>query len=824
MDDEFVDTGGGAQPGASVERSSGGEDPGDDPGGAKDGAAANNRDRKRKYTVGELLELRDNMGLNEAIDWIVRDFSQDRDMDELDDDIFRELLRHKKAMKSAAERWIDKRKKRKLRSKPELLDSSFAKTTDHPLFGSQATSTGDTGSEYVPSGDSQDFGSWGELGVDEPPFTSTQGTAGGEVVVAKPGAKRGPKPKGIPNVGARQRAKLIAELGIMEQVGLWAAKLDCKNSTQLLGLLLHSLNYSAKGGCRMIAEVGMRIFEGHPPVVQQRLTPLECLWIKENCEIGDSKYLELRLFLLPRGMYLQPNNEVLVAAKELRPELMDFPGDKGVYADLKECLVLTLQQALSVVEQDPVANQGLTDSIQFEFTFGMDGSGDHAEFARMAKEGQYSEKCVFLVSFCLRYAWNSAGKLIYEPEKACSYKVVRPVMLIQDLEGDELVQEVLDLLEPMVREIEDEDGFDIQLKSGRGVHCTCYKAKMSAIDGKIITMVCNARGVYCIMCGYTEDQAHDPDTIRNGFTITKRMNDLFEIAHGLTDEEGGRCRKDKDDYPYRQGQIGQPQTHLDANLAWPVCHMKMLFVDFIFQNLMPRENSIRKWKTIHNKVQYEKGPDGDMAKLEAAKEKFRKIACEMNVPLGKGQKDTQARGNWFHFLALEENREKLVSLIQDEGNREGFRDFFIRVAVLIKVANSPKRKINVGLYKQVAIDAYLVFVETFPWAKMCPWLHRALAHGWEIIEMNDGCVPTEEGPEALHAKIRDIRLHRARMVSRKKNCVDTFNHLFQLTDPSLAALDKRKRRQYKPKIVIPREMDAFVETMFADSDSTFNAE
>ena len=90
--------------------------------------------------------------------------------------------------------------------------------------------------------------------------------------------------------------------------------------------------------------------------------------------------------------------------------------------------------------------------------------------------------------------------------------------------------------------------------------------------------------------------------------------------------------------------------------------------------------------------------------------------------------------------------------------------------------------------------------------------------------MNDGNVPTEEGSEGLHGKIRDIRCRRARMVSRKKNCVDTFNHLFQLTDPSLAALDKRKKRQYKPKIVVPSEVDAFVESMFADSESTFNVE
>ena len=35
----------------------------------------------------ELLKLRDDLGLNEAIDWIVKDFCQDRDMDELDEDM-----------------------------------------------------------------------------------------------------------------------------------------------------------------------------------------------------------------------------------------------------------------------------------------------------------------------------------------------------------------------------------------------------------------------------------------------------------------------------------------------------------------------------------------------------------------------------------------------------------------------------------------------------------------------------------------------------------------------------------------------------------------
>ena len=55
-----------------------------------------------------------------------------------------------------------------------------------------------------------------------------------------------------------------------------------------------------------------------------------------------------------------------------------------------------------------------------------------------------------------------------------------------------------------------------------------------------------------------------------------------------------------------------------------------------------------------------------------------------------------------------------------------------------KVANSQKDPVNIPKYFKVCKEAYILFLEVFPWAKLSPTIHRGLAHSWEFIQANGG--------------------------------------------------------------------------------------
>ena len=94
--------------------------------------------------------------------------------------------------------------------------------------------------------------------------------------------------------------------------------------------------------------------------------------------------------------------------------------------------------------------------------------------------------------------------------------------------------------------------------------------------------------------------------------------------------------------------------------------------------------------------------------------------------------------------------------------------------------NSQRHLVNVPKFFKVCKEAYVLFIETFPWARMSGTIHRGLAHSWEFIEANGGyglggiC---EEGGEHLHKIVRYLKDHGARCTSTEDSCEDMMNHV-----------------------------------------------
>lgn len=195
-----------------------------------------------------------------------------------------------------------------------------------------------------------------------------------------------------------------------------------------------------------------------------------------------------------------------------------------------------------------------------------------------------------------------------------STKVIRPIAFIQDQETKELVKTLVKFhLTPMVHSVV-KNGLDLLVPGGlqtranqipicpKGLifHSKVRKQSFCLLDGKMITTLTNSGGAYCQLCIATEEEAHDLEHVVAGFTINKTMQMIQEVA-AMLDKGDGTVRKKKGDQKIRLGVCGDPLTDLDANLALPVCHLKILVVDFIFKNLLPRENSVRKHPTIFNR-------------------------------------------------------------------------------------------------------------------------------------------------------------------------------------------------------------------------------
>ena len=86
-------------------------------------------------------------------------------------------------------------------------------------------------------------------------------------------------------------------------------------------------------------------------------------------------------------------------------------------------------------------------------------------------------------------------------------------------------------------------------------------------------------------------------------------------------------------------------------------------------------------------------------------------------------------------------------------------------------------------------DTYELIIDTFPWARITPTLHKVLAHSAQLIEDYNGGRGlrslSEEGLKACHKHIRRYREQLARKFSFKTNIQDIFIRLLsQITSHS----------------------------------------
>lgn len=238
---------------------------------------------------------------------------------------------------------------------------------------------------------------------------------------------------------------------------------------------------------------------------------LESMWLMELARLSEAVYLELRLRFIDRFVF-PPLYKILSQSKLSRPKLSLY--NHGVRAELSECLTLTLQEHLTILDESgvvrvdqavPAENSG---QVEFEYTYGLDGSGKQKNYNQLSKVNYSTENimscCFSLIKIiiCGNVVWSATDLGVNRPQN------VRPLALFDGKENDQLLREFIPGLDKEVREI-NEKGLVLKAADGVEITATCRKCKMAMADGKMVVRLLQLGGAYCTMCSNTMLQCHE---------------------------------------------------------------------------------------------------------------------------------------------------------------------------------------------------------------------------------------------------------------------------------------------------------------------------
>ena len=522
------------------------------------------------------------------------------------------------------------------------------------------------------------------------------------------------------------------------------------STSKLLGYILYLENYHE--GDRNLASAGWRIFMGEKLSTKHEASVEESLWLIERTCMSQALYLEVRLRFLDRFV-LPPVMKIVAENKLHRPALAEYKN--GVKAPLVSCLSLTLTDRLRVVDLSSLNTESQL-KVRFQFTWGLDGSGDHSNFNQISK-AHFSTKSAMSVCFSVtevkiedeagnQVQWSSSEKGSNRPQNVC------PLSIYPEKEEKELLTEFVPLVEEEIRDVV-KNGVSAEI-GGDEVDAICENSELSMIDGKMIAKLLQVEGAFCTMCTNSQIACHEKDVIETGFLIDRSITSVKDLALSLMDHDTGEIPRQKGDYTVRQGITDQPITSSEITRNIPVCHAKIRsfswFIDFLIRLL-----SHKKWWSVQKPVKYTEEDKEMYKKVTALVKEIMMEKLGVNI----GNPGDLIEGNAFKSFSSDFARDIIGNLVEEK-DATVIKEIHLGLCTAVKVINSQKRKVNIEKLRDLTKDVNLKIVEHFPWAIISPSVHRILGHAWERIQYNDGYGlgnVREEGLEALNKWIRRFR-------------------------------------------------------------------
>lgn len=103
--------------------------------------------------------------------------------------------------------------------------------------------------------------------------------------------------------------------------------------------------------------------------------------------------------------------------------------------------------------------------------------------------------------------------------------------------------------------------------------------------------------------------------------------------------------------------------------------------------------------------------------------------------------------------------------------------------------------LNLPRLQEFCRKTYKIYYETYPWARMCPTLHKMLIHGCEIASKLPLPVAyfAEDANESWHRLYRKNMISHARQDSREHRLKDVITRALYLSDPKFSLVNIQKR-------------------------------
>lgn len=279
----------------------------------------------------------------------------------------------------------------------------------------------------------------------------------------------------------------------------------------------------------------------------------------------------------------------------------------------------------------------------------------------------------------------------------------------------------------------------------------------------------------CTLCDANKSEIRSPDKIRIGFRMNRTTDGLHQAGHlarvnpgNLNREQLGSLLKGSKAVPLTSS------TQQTARCCYEALHFKLAMARWI-KNIFARINAGLNIWSIDKELRKTFTPHEDH------------LISGLCKVLGI-QRRLQIQGNEAEKILNPRNIEDVLSLITNSNHLTNMRFLLTEVSYFNVVIQSlkPKEHHSIAEFDQRAKAFQLFLLEKYPWISWPDYLHVALCHTAEILNVTDSISRySAQSKEGKNRLTRIFKEHFARKSSNDLNIQDVMTRDWCLSSPIL---------------------------------------
>ena len=544
---------------------------------------------------------------------------------------------------------------------------------------------------------------------------------------------------------------------------------DPMTITQLLGYLLHRVNYSEN---KKLSKVGLMLMHNKTLQQPQDFDLMDAVTLMHDMDLSKEKTRVIRQYLVKKGVYFPDTTELLKARKLLKPVIKPILDNKGVSVDYKTLVKMTSGSLLDAIE--PSLNETYQE-YSIEYKDGGDGSGSHAVWkSTKMKEAKGNIFQYALVPLRLYGLIGDEKIPLWENPSPNSPLWSRVSHIVREQESDpELLATVIPEIDRARNTLNEESCVVTSFRTGK-----TYQVQHKIHD----TM----NGAYCLLC---EFQQH-ASIIKTGFPITSNYNQTWDISQKLVDRDGVVATAPYD-YATRLGVTQKPITSSDQ-LSICITHSYINITNWFLKVLARMNCSYECW------IEKQDFRGEHIRRATARVQDMLEDATGLRInrvggTLSKcgGSTDGNTGRRFFEYKTL-----KHVLSCVPEKYAATVTALHQNLSCILRIISSTEY-VNLDAYKQLTESTSLLLAEKLKWVNINYTLHGVLHHSHELIHRNRsqslGSL-SEEALESNNKYIRNYLEHFTRKNDPVNQLEDVIGRLLERSDPFINI----NRLKYRP--------------------------